>query len=137
MEMKKFSAAKNVLVPIDFRWHGDYIWDIGPKTAAEFSAKIMKAKTIIWSGPLGFIEKSAYAGGSIAIARAVARATAKPQNAFSLTGGGETVSFLKKYKLDKKFSFISTGGGAMIDFLAGKKLPGIVALEHATKVKKV
>ncbi|MFZ1074933.1 MAG: phosphoglycerate kinase, partial [Minisyncoccia bacterium] len=62
---------------------------------------------------------------SIAIARAIGR----NRHAFSVSGGGETVMFLKKYKLDKKCSFISTGGGAMVDFLAGKKLPGIEALK--------
>jgi phosphoglycerate kinase len=126
----KFSRAKNVVVPSDFRWHGDFIWDLGPKTVAAFNKKIAAARTIIWSGPLGLIEKPQFARGSIAIARAIARATARrPRGAFSLTGGGETVMFLKEYKLDKKFSFISTGGGAMLDFLAGEKLPGIEALE--------
>ena len=119
-----FVRAKNVVVPTDFVWHGDYVWDVGPKTVAAFGEKIAGARTIIWSGPLGLIERSAYAKGSLGVARAIAR----NRRAFSLTGGGETVMFLKKNKLDKKFSFISTGGGAMIDFLAGKKLPGIAAL---------
>lgn len=122
--MKRFSDGKNVIIPNDFVWHGDLIWDIGPKTVAKFNEKIMKARTIVWSGPLGLIERPAYAKGSVAVARAVAR----NRRAFSLTGGGETIMFLKKYGLDKKFSFISTGGGAMLDFLAGKKLPGIAAL---------
>lgn len=130
--LQKFSRSKNVIVPIDFVWHDGFIWDIGPKTAAMFSAKIAKAKTVIWSGPLGFIEKPAYAKGSIVVAKAIV----KNRKAFSLTGGGETVMFLKQYHFDEKFSFISTGGGAMIDFLAGKKLPGIVALEKPAKLKK-
>lgn len=128
-EVAAFSRSKKVMIPEDFRWHGDFIWDIGPKTVAAFGEKIAAAKTIVWSGPLGLIEKPSFASGSIAAARAVARATARRRGAFSLAGGGETVMFLKKYKLDKKFSFISTGGGAMLDFLAGKKLPGIVALD--------
>ena len=60
---------------------------------------------------------------------AVARAIGRNRRAFSLTGGGETVMFLKQYHLETKFSFISTGGGAMLDFLAGEKLPGIEALK--------
>jgi 3-phosphoglycerate kinase len=124
-EMRSFSESKKIIMPVDFRWHGDAIWDIGPESAAMFAKKIAAARTILWSGPLGFIEKPAYARGSVAIAKAVV----KNRKALSVTGGGETVMFLKKYKLDKKFSFISTGGGAMIDFLAGKKLPGIVALD--------
>jgi phosphoglycerate kinase len=115
---------KKMVIPEDFVWGGERILDIGPETTKRFVGIIAKAETIIWSGPLGFVEKSPYAKASLALASAIA----KNHKAFSLTGGGETVMFLKKYKLDKKFSFISTGGGAMIDFLAGKKLPGIEAL---------
>jgi phosphoglycerate kinase len=126
-EIQRFSRSKKVVMPVDFRWHGEYIWDIGPKSEKIFAAKLSSAGTILWSGPLGFIEKPAFARGSLVAARAIGR----NRNAFSVAGGGETVMFLKKYKLDKKFSFISTGGGAMIEFLAGKKLPGIVALMRA------
>ena len=131
--LKKIAAYKNVVLPVDFVWgnSGDgeksTILDIGSKTVRAFDKKIATARTIIWSGPLGLIEKKQYAKGSIAVARAIA----KNRRAFSVSGGGETVMFLKQYKLDKKFSFISTGGGAMVDFLAGKKLPGIEALTHA------
>lgn len=130
-EMRTFSRSKKVLVPMDVRWHGDLIWDVGPKTVAMFTKKIAAARTILWSGPLGLIEKPEYARASIAVAKAIV----KNRRAFSISGGGETVMFLKKYKFDKKFSFISTGGGAMIDFLAGKKLPGIDALAAAHEIK--
>ena len=60
----------------------------------------------------------------------MAQAIAANRRAFSVAGGGETVMFLKKNHLDRKFSFISTGGGAMLDFLAGEKLPGIEALKR-------
>lgn len=122
---------KNIVLPNDFVWHDGMIWDIGRKAIAEFCAKVKTARTIVWSGPLGLIEKKKYAKGSIAVARAIAR----NRRAFSVAGGGETVMFLKKYRLDKKFSFISTGGGAMVDFLAGKKLPGIAALERAPSAR--
>ena len=124
--LSPLAKQKNVIVPVDFIWAKKAILDVGPKTVALFNAKIATARTIIWSGPLGLIEKKAYAKASIAIAEAVGR----NRKAFSVSGGGETVMFLKKYKLDKKFSFISTGGGAMIDFLAGEKLPGIEALKN-------
>ena len=133
--LKKIVAYKNVVLPTDFVWGdsgGDNggeknsaILDVGPRTARAFGKKIAAARTIIWSGPLGLIEKPAYVNASIAVARAIA----KNHKVFSVSGGGETVMFLKQYKLDKKFSFISTGGGAMLDFLAGKKLPGIEALK--------
>jgi phosphoglycerate kinase len=126
--LKKIAAYKSVVLPVDFAWSGggakSAILDVGPKTVQLFSKKIVAARTIIWSGPLGLIEKKQYAKASVAVARAIAR----NRRAFSVSGGGETVMFLKQYKLDKKFSFISTGGGAMVDFLAGKKLPGIEAL---------
>lgn len=120
------AKQKNVLLPMDFAWSKGAIFDIGPKSIAIFNKKIAAARTIIWSGPVGLIEKKAYAKGSIAVAKAIGR----NNKAFSISGGGETVMFLKRYKLDKKFSFISTGGGAMLDFLAGEKLPGIEALKH-------
>jgi 3-phosphoglycerate kinase len=123
--LKEIAKYKSVVLPEDFVWHDSMILDVGPKTVAAFSKKIASARTIIWSGPLGLIEKKAYAKASIAVARAIGR----NRRAFSVSGGGETVMFLKKYNLDKKFSFISTGGGAMVDFLAGKKLPGIEALK--------
>ncbi len=127
--MSLFSRLKRVVAPVDVRWRGDRILDIGPRTARLYAEKIAGAKTILWSGPLGMIEKPAYARGSIAVARAVVR----NRRAFSVSGGGETVMFLKKYGFAGKFGFISTGGGAMIDFLAGKKLPGIAALEHSLR----
>jgi phosphoglycerate kinase len=128
--LKKIAAYKNVVLPCDFVWGDasarDRILDVGPKTVASFTKKIATARTIIWSGPLGLIEKKRYTKASVAIARAIGR----NRRAFSVSGGGETVMFLKQYKLDKKFSFISTGGGAMVDFLAGKRLPGIEALRR-------
>ncbi len=123
--LRPVARARNAVLPSDFVWRRGRILDIGPATARAFAKKIAGARTIVWSGPLGLIEERRYARGSIAVARAVAR----NRRAFSVTGGGETVMFLKQYKLDKKFSFISTGGGAMVDFLAGKRLPGIAALE--------
>jgi len=131
--LKKIAAYPSVILPTDFVWgnsggeKNSAILDVGPKTTRAFCKKIAAARTIVWSGPLGLIEKPAYAKASIAVARAITR----NRRAFSVSGGGETVMFLKQYKLDKKFSFISTGGGAMVDFLAGKKLPGIEALKNA------
>lgn len=124
-EMKNLSRYRSVVLPLDMKWSGGKMLDIGPKTVALFGKKIAAARTILWSGPLGRIEQAKFAKGSVAVARAIA----KNRKAFSVSGGGETVMFLKQYHLDKKFSFISTGGGAMMDFLAGEKLPGIEALK--------
>ena len=122
----KFLKSKKIILPIDYVWQKEMILDIGPKTADLFSQEISLAKTIIWNGPLGFIEEKKFIAGSLKIAKSIAA----NHKAFSVAGGGETVMFLKKYHLDKKISFISTGGGAMLDFLAGKKLPAIEALKN-------
>lgn len=116
---------KKLVLPIDFIKENGQISDIGPKTSALFAEYIKKAKTIIWNGPVGKTEEERFTGGTLKIARAIA-ANSK---AFRIAGGGETVMFLKKMKLDGKIDFISTGGGAMLDFLAGKELPGIKALK--------
>ena len=125
-KLKKVLKYPNVILPVDWRGEGGRILDIGPRTAKEFARHIAGARTIIWSGPMGLIEKKKFAEGNFVVARAIAR----NKGAFSLTGGGETVMFLKKHKLDRNFSFISTGGGAFLEFLAGEKLPGIEALRR-------
>ncbi len=135
-EAKALAKDKKTVLPVDFRWFGPpaggKIFDIGPKTEKEFAKQIARARTIIWNGPLGVIEDKKFRRGT----RAVAASIAKNRRAFSVAGGGETVMTLKQFGLDKKISFVSTGGGAMLEFLAGKKLPGIVALGKPGKVKK-
>ncbi len=118
---------KNLFLPLDYEVKENKIEDLGPKTIRMMERKIKTAKTIIWNGPLGRTEEKPFERSTLALAKAIA----KNKKALSLAGGGETVMFLKKYRLDKKFSFISTGGGAMLDFLAGKKLPGIEALKNS------
>ncbi|MFZ0332944.1 MAG: phosphoglycerate kinase [Candidatus Acidiferrales bacterium] len=100
--------------------------DIGPKTIASFRNEIAAAKTIVWNGPLGMFEKPAFANGTLAIAQAVAEATAA--GATSIIGGGDSVAAVEQAGVTKKISHISTGGGASLEFLAGQKLPGVEAL---------
>jgi phosphoglycerate kinase len=100
--------------------------DIGPKTIAEFEMQISAARTIVWNGPLGMFEKPAFAKGTLAIARAVAAATA--QGATSIIGGGDSVAAVEQAGVASQISHISTGGGASLEFLAGDKLPGVEAL---------
>jgi phosphoglycerate kinase len=102
----------------------EQMFDIGPETVRIFSDIIQEAKTIIWNGPLGYVEDERFAGGSLAITNAILRS-----NAFSVVGGGDTNAFLAENNLRGKFDYVSTGGGAMLDFLSGKKLPGIKVLE--------
>ena len=102
----------------------EQMFDIGPETVRIFSDIIQEAKTIIWNGPLGYVEDERFASGSLAIANAILRS-----NAFSVIGGGDTNAFLAENNLRGKFDYVSTGGGAMLEFLSGKELPGIKALE--------
>lgn len=125
--LKSILNFRNLILPIDFRRSGNSIFDIGEHTQEIFEEEIRRAHSLIWNGPVGLFERKEFAQGSLAIAKAVK----KNKKLFSVVGGGETVAFLKKYKMEKVFSFVSTGGGAMLDFLAGKKLPGITALERS------
>ena len=112
---------KKIVFPVDETGGGK---DIGPETIKLFKEKISQAKTIFWNGPLGKIEDEEFTLGTKEIAEAIAQS-----NAFSVAGGGETVEFITKLGLVKKFSHVSTGGGAMLAFLSGEKLPGLQALK--------
>ncbi|MDP2598225.1 MAG: phosphoglycerate kinase [Candidatus Liptonbacteria bacterium] len=125
-EMRQLIRFPKIALPEDFVWYEGAIVDFGLKTVKKFSEIIAGARMIVWSGPPGMIDKAPYGRGTLLMAKAIV----KNKHAFSVAGGGETVMFLKKYGLDKRFSFISTGGGAMVDFLAGKKLPGIEVLRR-------
>ena len=99
------------------------ILDIGPETVKLFSQVIKTARTVIWNGPLGKFEDERFAKGSLGIAEAIIKS-----RAFSIAGGGDICTFLRKYNLIKEFDFVSTGGGAMLTFLEGEKLPALEAL---------
>ncbi|MEK7067276.1 MAG: phosphoglycerate kinase [Patescibacteria group bacterium] len=103
---------------------GEYIADIGPDSVLLFKAIVAEAKTIIWNGPLGYIEVPAFSKGTIELVKAVAGS-----KAFKIIGGGDLNRVVDSLKLQKKLDHMSTGGGAMLEFLAGKKLPGIEALK--------
>ncbi len=100
--------------------------DIGPGTVRAYSEVILKAKTILWNGPMGLFEDKRFAEGTNAIARAVAEAT--QHGAKSIIGGGDSVKALNKAGLGDKVTFMSTGGGASLEFLEGLELPGVAAL---------
>lgn len=100
--------------------------DIGPETAKKFSEEALKAKTILWNGPMGMFEDVRFAEGTFAVARAVTEATKK--GAKSIIGGGDSVKALNKAGLGDQVTFMSTGGGASLEFLEGNELPGVAAL---------
>ena len=102
------------------------ILDVGPKTVKEFKKIIKKAKMILWGGPIGMYEDERFERGT----REIAQAIMDNKSSFNVAGGGETVSFIRKFKLEKGFNFLSTGGSAMLSLLNKKDLPGIVALNN-------
>jgi phosphoglycerate kinase len=102
--------------------------DIGKKAIAEFRDVILQSKTILWNGPMGVFEMEKFQSGTKAIAQAIAEATQK--GAFSLIGGGDSVSAINQFGFDDKVSYVSTGGGAMLEFFEGKELPGIAAINR-------
>lgn len=121
----RLEFSDKVLFPTDFLGGRDR-FDIGPETIRRFCDVVAQAKTIIWNGPMGMFEDERYAGGTRDIVRAIV-----DSDAYTVTGGGESVQILEEMKLMDKFSFVSTGGGAMLDFLAGERMPGLEALEES------
>jgi phosphoglycerate kinase len=118
-----------ILLPVDMRWSGDRILDIGEETEREFGAHIRDAKTVFWNGPLGLFEQPEFAHGTEAIARAMADATAR--GAVTVVGGGESVQAVEQLGLADKLTHVSTGGGAALELIEGKKLPGVEAIPDA------
>ena len=124
----KFSNDANTQVcpsnDIPEGWEG---MDAGPATRELFANAIKDAKTILWNGPAGVFEFDNFAGGSKAIAEAIAEAT--KEGAFSLIGGGDSVACINKFGLADQVSYVSTGGGALLEAIEGKVLPGIAAIK--------
>lgn len=106
-------------------WQG---LDIGPQAMADFREVLLTSKSILWNGPVGVFEMPTFAEGTNSLAQSIAEAT--DAGAYSLIGGGDSVSAIADAGLTDKMSFISTGGGAMLELLEGKTLPGVAAIEE-------
>jgi phosphoglycerate kinase len=103
----------------------EHILDIGPETQAEFGSYIAKAKTIVWNGPIGYVENPEYKRGTDFIYYAITQ----NKQAVSVVGGGDTISAISKEEYLDQITHISTGGGAMLEFIEKGTLPGIEALK--------
>ena len=101
----------------------DLILDIGPQTAQLLADQLMRAGTIVWNGPVGVFEFTAFEQGTKTIAQAIAASSA-----FSIAGGGDTLAAIAKYGIESQVGYISTGGGAFLEVLEGKTLPAFEIL---------
>jgi len=118
------AGAVTDVLPIGDPRIGDRIGvDIGPATVTSYEAAIAGAKTVVWNGPMGVFEIEAFAAGTNAVARAVARV-----NGTTIVGGGDSIAAVKKAGVADRITHISTGGGASLEFLGGQTLPGVAAL---------
>ena len=133
-----FTAVLLIILPIDFGVTDDLFSsyrndkplkelkvsdigvDIGPKTVELFSDIIHSSKTIFWNGPMGVFENESFEYGTKEITKSVSES-----KAYTVVGGGDSVSAINKYSTIQNFNHISTGGGASMELMEGKKLPGV------------
>lgn len=122
-----FAADANTQVveagAIPAGWQG---LDAGPNSIAMFKEVIENSGTILWNGPVGVFEMEKFAVGSKAVGEAIVKATSK--GAFSLVGGGDSVSCVNQFGFADGVSYISTAGGALLEYLEGQVLPGVAAV---------
>jgi phosphoglycerate kinase len=122
---KEFSATAQATVKnVDEVADDDLILDIGPQSAGVLAEIVARAGTVVWNGPVGVFEMPPFANGTRDLARAIA---ASP--AFTLAGGGDTVSAINVFGIHDRVGYISTAGGAFLEFLEGKRLPAVDILE--------
>jgi phosphoglycerate kinase len=117
-------ASRGSAVGLDAVPAGEMALDIGPESARVFAEEVARARTTLWNGPMGVFENAAFAGGTLALASAVAQ----NRLAYSVVGGGDSVAAVNQAGVADKISHVSTGGGASLEFVQGLTLPGIEAL---------
>ncbi len=115
--------AERRVVPVDAVEAGWMGLDIGPETAAAFSAAVRTAGSVFWNGPMGVFEWERFRSGTEAVAEAMAACSG-----FTAVGGGDSAAALRLFGLEEAVSHLSTGGGAGLELLEGKELPGVAVL---------
>ena len=122
---KEFSPAAEAVEIESGKMPADLMgMDIGPKTVAEYRAAVADAGTVIWNGPMGVFEFANFAGGTTAVAEALA----VNESAITIIGGGDSAAAVQQLGFADKMTHISTGGGASLEFLEGIELPGVACL---------
>ena len=119
-------------IPIADVAPAEMILDIGPDTAVDFRFVILKAKTVLWNGPMGVFENDAFSAGTESVGRAIV-----DSGALSVAGGGDTAAAAHKFGLADALTHISTGGGATLEYIEGKELPGVAALRRSVGSRNV
>jgi phosphoglycerate kinase len=121
---KSFSANEKATIrDVSEIQNDDMILDVGPKTSARYTPILKNAGTIIWNGPVGVFEFAEFRNGTAALAKAIAES-----HAYSLAGGGDTLSALEMFNISDRISYASTGGGAFLEYIQAGDLPGISIL---------
>jgi phosphoglycerate kinase len=121
------AGAETRAVARDAIPQGWAVYDIDPATERDFGTRIGGAGTVVWNGPMGVFETPPFDHGTMAVARAMAEATAK--GAVTIIGGGDSAAAVAQAGLTDRITHVSTGGGASLEFLEGKELPGVAALD--------
>src|SRR5699024_6064225 len=112
------------IVPIDEIPSDWEALDIGTETRAKFADIIQSSKLVIWNGPMGVFEMNAFAGGTMAVAEALAET-----EGYTVIGGGDSAAAVEQFGFAEAMDHVSTGGGASLEFMEGKVLPGVDALD--------
>ena len=115
--------AETRVAPFDALPDGWLGLDIGPESREDFGRRIRAAKTVFWNGPMGVFEWQPFAGGTKAVAEAVADV-----DGYTVVGGGDSVRAVNELGLDERVSWVSTGGGASLELLEGRELPGVAVI---------
>ena len=120
-------AQEKKSVAADAVPQGWAVYDIDTATQHDFRARLLRAKTIFWNGPMGVFETPPFDAGTRAVANALVEAGT--HGAVTVVGGGDSVAAVAG--MEDQLTHVSTGGGASLEFLEGKVLPGVAALEDA------